>query len=288
MSGCSTKSTVPDGRSRRAVPADQARDRRRDRPRRGDRPVHQGRGLPAVRGRVRRLVRSRPRRRSGQRHRRPDPRPEGVRRRPRGRGRHRLQHLHRHRRGHPPERRPAGVRRRGPRHLHHGPRAARGGHHAADQADPARAPVRPPGGHGADHGHRRASRHPRAGGRGAGPRSRDRRPARGRPGPRGVLQLLPGQEPGRLRRRGDGGLRTTRDFIDRVRQLANHGAGTNKYDNVVAGTNSRLDTLQAAVLRVKLASLDQWNRERRERVDAYTRALAGAPVGDAAHRGARG
>jgi dTDP-4-amino-4,6-dideoxygalactose transaminase len=45
----------------------------------------------------------------------------------------------------------------------------------------------------------------------------------------------------------------------------------------VAGTNSRLDTLQAAVLRVKLASLDLWNRERRERVDAYTRALSGAP-----------
>jgi dTDP-4-amino-4,6-dideoxygalactose transaminase len=67
------------------------------------------------------------------------------------------------------------------------------------------------------------------------------------------------------------------DFIARVRQLANHGAGTNKYDNVVAGTNSRLDTLQAAVLRVKLASLDQWNRERRERVAAYSRALAGAP-----------
>jgi dTDP-4-amino-4,6-dideoxygalactose transaminase len=66
------------------------------------------------------------------------------------------------------------------------------------------------------------------------------------------------------------------DFIARVRQLANHGAGTNKYDNVVAGTNSRLDTLQAAVLRVKLASLDEWNRERRERVAAYTRALSGA------------
>ena len=67
------------------------------------------------------------------------------------------------------------------------------------------------------------------------------------------------------------------DFIARLRQLANHGAGTNKYDNVVAGTNSRLDTLQAAVLRVKLASLDVWNRERGERVAAYTRALSGAP-----------
>jgi dTDP-4-amino-4,6-dideoxygalactose transaminase len=78
---------------------------------------------------------------------------------------------------------------------------------------------------------------------------------------------------------GDAGMVVSddRDFIARVRQLANHGAGTDKYDNVVAGTNSRLDTLQAAVLRVKLASLDQWNRERRERVAAYTRALSGAP-----------
>ena len=63
----------------------------------------------------------------------------------------------------------------------------------------------------------------------------------------------------------------------RVRQLANHGGGANKYDNVVAGTNSRLDTLQAAVLRVKLADLDTWNAERRERVEAYTRALEGVP-----------
>jgi dTDP-4-amino-4,6-dideoxygalactose transaminase len=78
---------------------------------------------------------------------------------------------------------------------------------------------------------------------------------------------------------GDAGIVVSddREFIARVRQLANHGAGANKYDNVVAGTNSRLDTLQAAVLRVKLGSLDEWNRERRERVAAYTRALSGAP-----------
>jgi dTDP-4-amino-4,6-dideoxygalactose transaminase len=78
---------------------------------------------------------------------------------------------------------------------------------------------------------------------------------------------------------GDAGMVVSndRDFAARVRQLSNHGAGTDKYDNVVAGTNSRLDTLQAAVLRVKLAHLDQWDGERRERVAAYTRALSGAP-----------
>ncbi|HWX23798.1 MAG TPA: DegT/DnrJ/EryC1/StrS family aminotransferase [Vicinamibacteria bacterium] len=66
------------------------------------------------------------------------------------------------------------------------------------------------------------------------------------------------------------------DFIARVRQLANHGAGAHKYDNAVPGTNSRLDTLQAAVLRVKLRHLDLWNRERRARVEAYRTALSGA------------
>jgi len=78
---------------------------------------------------------------------------------------------------------------------------------------------------------------------------------------------------------GDAGMVMSSDaaFIDRVRRLANHGAGTHRYDNVVAGTNSRLDALQAAVLRVKLRHLDEWNAERRERVEAYTRALEGTP-----------
>jgi len=77
---------------------------------------------------------------------------------------------------------------------------------------------------------------------------------------------------------GDAGMVTSNDagFVARVRQLANHGGGANKYDNLVVGTNSRLDTLQAAVLRVKLRHLDAWNRERRERALAYARALDGA------------
>ena len=47
------------------------------------------------------------------------------------------------------------------------------------------------------------------------------------------------------------------------------------YKRQVPGTNSRLDTIQAAVLLVKLRHLDRWNEERRERVAAYTRGLAG-------------
>jgi dTDP-4-amino-4,6-dideoxygalactose transaminase len=78
---------------------------------------------------------------------------------------------------------------------------------------------------------------------------------------------------------GDAGMVTSADagFIARVRQIANHGAGTHKYDNVVLGTNSRLDALQAAILRVKLRHLDAWDRARRERVAAYQAALADVP-----------
>jgi dTDP-4-amino-4,6-dideoxygalactose transaminase len=78
---------------------------------------------------------------------------------------------------------------------------------------------------------------------------------------------------------GDAGMVVSNDpeFIARVRRLANHGAGTHGYDNLIAGTNSRLDALQAAILRVKLRRLDAWNEERRRRVDVYTRALEGTP-----------
>lgn len=76
---------------------------------------------------------------------------------------------------------------------------------------------------------------------------------------------------------GDAGMVVSNDadFIARLRQMANHGGGTHKYDNVVVGTNSRLDALQAAILRVKLRHLDTWNRERRERAQAYSAALSG-------------
>lgn len=78
---------------------------------------------------------------------------------------------------------------------------------------------------------------------------------------------------------GDAGAVVSNDkeFIAKVRQIANHGGGTNKYDNVVLGTNSRLDTLQAAILRAKLPHLQQWTDERRERAALYTKLLEGAP-----------
>jgi dTDP-4-amino-4,6-dideoxygalactose transaminase len=78
---------------------------------------------------------------------------------------------------------------------------------------------------------------------------------------------------------GDAGMVTTNDaaFAARVRQIANHGGGSTKYDNVVVGTNSRLDALQAAVLRAKLPELHRWTEERLERALAYARLLDGTP-----------
>jgi dTDP-4-amino-4,6-dideoxygalactose transaminase len=75
---------------------------------------------------------------------------------------------------------------------------------------------------------------------------------------------------------GDGGAVTTNngEFADRVRVLRNYGSRT-KYFNEVRGFNSRLDEIQAAVLRVKLKHLDEWNRRRRNIAELYRRELEG-------------
>jgi dTDP-4-amino-4,6-dideoxygalactose transaminase len=78
---------------------------------------------------------------------------------------------------------------------------------------------------------------------------------------------------------GDAGIVTSDDrtFIERVRCVANHGATTQRYEHAILGTNSRLDALQAAVLRVKLRHLDDWIEARRQHALAYSAALAGVP-----------
>ncbi len=75
---------------------------------------------------------------------------------------------------------------------------------------------------------------------------------------------------------GDGGMITTSDdrAAGRLRLLRNYGQRV-KYYHAVPGTNSRLDTLQAAVLSLKLPHLDGWNAARRAHADAYTARLAG-------------
>jgi dTDP-4-amino-4,6-dideoxygalactose transaminase len=77
---------------------------------------------------------------------------------------------------------------------------------------------------------------------------------------------------------GDGGAVTTDDpeLDDRIRLLRNYGSRV-KYRNEVRGVNSRLDELQAAVLRTKLRHLDAWNDRRRQLAEGYLQALAGLP-----------
>jgi dTDP-4-amino-4,6-dideoxygalactose transaminase len=85
--------------------------------------------------------------------------------------------------------------------------------------------------------------------------------------------FYPGKNLGAM---GDGGAVTTNDpeIADRIRVLRNYGSRV-KYVNEVRGVNSRLDPLQAAVLRAKLPFLDAWNRRRRDIASFYSEALKG-------------
>lgn len=85
--------------------------------------------------------------------------------------------------------------------------------------------------------------------------------------------FYPGKNLGAL---GDGGAVTTNDpeLADRIRVLRNYGSRV-KYVNEVKGFNSRLDPIQAAVLRVKLAHLDDWNARRDSIAALYLSGLAG-------------
>jgi dTDP-4-amino-4,6-dideoxygalactose transaminase len=77
---------------------------------------------------------------------------------------------------------------------------------------------------------------------------------------------------------GDGGavLTDSDALAEQVRALRNYG-GTVKYRHSVLGMNSRLDTLQAVVLRAKLKRLATWNEARRAAARRYDELLAGLP-----------
>lgn len=77
---------------------------------------------------------------------------------------------------------------------------------------------------------------------------------------------------------GDGGLLTTNSKLinDRVIALRNHGGAVRYYHDEI-GVNSRLDEVQAAILRVKFKHIDEWNKKRRENAYRYNELLKICP-----------
>jgi len=95
-------------------------------------------------------------------------------------------------------------------------------------------------------------------------------------GATGCFSFYPTKNLGAL---GDGGLIVTEsdEIADRLMRLRN-GGQTSRYVHEEIGFNSRLDELQAAVLRAKLSRLDGWNLRRRELASIYCELLEGTPV----------
>ncbi|MDD5638550.1 MAG: DegT/DnrJ/EryC1/StrS family aminotransferase [Candidatus Pacebacteria bacterium] len=76
---------------------------------------------------------------------------------------------------------------------------------------------------------------------------------------------------------GDGGMVVTnsKKLAEKVRLLKNHGSSPKeKYKNLTLGVNSRLDAIQAAILRVKLRHLEDWSKARAKKAEYYTNSLA--------------
>lgn len=88
--------------------------------------------------------------------------------------------------------------------------------------------------------------------------------------------FYPGKNLGAM---GDGGAITTDDpaLAERINVLRNYGSHT-KYVNEVKGYNSRLDSLQAAILRVKLKHLDDWSGRRKAVAGRYQQSLVGGTL----------
>ena len=86
-----------------------------------------------------------------------------------------------------------------------------------------------------------------------------------------TFSFYPGKNLGAF---GDAGAVVSQDeaLIEQIRMLANHGR-LEKYTHKMEGVNSRLDGMQAAILRVKLRHLDEWNQKRRQIADFYLDAL---------------
>ena len=83
----------------------------------------------------------------------------------------------------------------------------------------------------------------------------------------GCFSFYPGKNLGAY---GDGGMVVTNDekIANKIRCLRDHGR-REKYEHLMVGYNYRLDALQAAILRVKLRYLDEWNEKRRKNASIY-------------------
>jgi dTDP-4-amino-4,6-dideoxygalactose transaminase len=94
-------------------------------------------------------------------------------------------------------------------------------------------------------------------------------------GTAGTFSFFPSKNLGGF---GDGGMMVTQDdrLAERLRKLRLHG-GARQYHHEEVGYNSRLDTLQAAVLLAKFSHLEAWSRARAERARRYTEAFTGHP-----------
>jgi dTDP-4-amino-4,6-dideoxygalactose transaminase len=109
--------------------------------------------------------------------------------------------------------------------------------------------------------------------RGIGPQARDGWVMAGAAGDAGAFSFFPTKNLGGF---GDGGMVSARDgdLAERVRKLRVHG-GQQMYHHEMVGTNSRLDALQAAVLRTKLPHLEGWTEARRRNATRYDAGLDG-------------
>lgn len=95
-------------------------------------------------------------------------------------------------------------------------------------------------------------------------------------GEMGCLSFFPSKNLGAY---GDGGMVLTSNetLAKKLRMIRDHGSDR-RYHHDILGMNSRLDALQAAILRVKMKHIDEWNEARRDRAALYSELLKGAAV----------
>jgi dTDP-4-amino-4,6-dideoxygalactose transaminase len=95
-------------------------------------------------------------------------------------------------------------------------------------------------------------------------------------GTMGCISFFPSKNLGAF---GDAGMIVTNDAVlaEKLRMIVVHGSRV-RYKHEIVGVNSRLDALQAALLRIKLRYLDQWTHARRSAASVYNRLFAGSGI----------